>query len=73
MTNIDTLKGRLIEAVLCETKRMGITQKTLADLLDTTQPRVSNMLTGQLEKFSLDTLFKYVYDLGIKVEIHLGE
>lgn len=73
MTTIDILKMRLIRTMEGHATQKGWSQKELAVMLGTNQPRVSNMFNYQIDKFSLDTLFKYVYDLDIKVEVQLGE
>ncbi|WP_439648107.1 XRE family transcriptional regulator [Corynebacterium lemuris] len=43
------------------------TQKITAENLDLTQPRVSDLFTGKISKFSLDALG----NIGIKVGLHL--
>lgn len=68
-----SLKMLLIDCIYQYARSRGITQKALAETLGTTQPRVSNMLRYDLGKFSLDTLFKYVYDLDIEVKVIIGE
>lgn len=70
-TLLDMLKIRLIESIISETEKRGLTQKELADVLDTTQPRVSNMFHFFTDKFSLDSLFKYAYALDIRVRVTL--
>lgn len=70
---IDSLKLRIIDEIDAKTNAEGLSQKQIAALLDTTQPRVSNLFNYQIGKFSLDKLFQYMYLLDIKVEIHIGE
>lgn len=69
MNMIDNLKNRLIEAIVKEARKENLTQKQLAVVLDTTQPRISNMFQYEIAKFSLDTLFKYVYALNIQTQV----
>ncbi|HEY0704144.1 MAG TPA: XRE family transcriptional regulator [Candidatus Acidoferrales bacterium] len=37
----------------------GYSQAQLAELLDEHQPRISDLMTGKVSKFTLDTLFLY--------------
>ncbi len=47
----------------------GITQKQAAELLGVSQPRVSDLLKGKIEKFSIDMLVNMLASLGKKVTI----
>lgn len=70
---VASLKLLLVDSIFQYAQDKRMTQKTLAETLGTSQPRISNMLRYDLSKFSLDTLFKYVYDLDIRVKINVGE
>ncbi len=50
------------------TKR-GLTQGQAAKLLGVTQPRVSDLLRGRIDLFSVDTLIDMLASLGIGVKI----
>jgi predicted XRE-type DNA-binding protein len=41
----------------------GYTQAQLAEILDEHQPRISDLMTGKVSKFTLDTLFLYAAKL----------
>jgi predicted XRE-type DNA-binding protein len=47
----------------------GLTQAQAAKLLGTTQPKLSAAIRGQLSKFSLDRLFRFLNALGMSVRI----
>jgi predicted XRE-type DNA-binding protein len=47
----------------------GYTQQQLQAKLGTSQPRVSDLLRGKMNKFSLDTLVLYAELLGLHTEI----
>ena len=55
-----------IEFIL-KTRRM--TQVQAADLLGVSQPRVSNLLQGRIDKFTLGTLVNWLSKLGRRVEL----
>jgi predicted XRE-type DNA-binding protein len=46
-----------------------LTQVQMAELLGTTQPVVSDLVRGKLQKFSIERLFSYLEALGYDVEI----
>ncbi len=47
----------------------GLTQREVAELLGTTQPKVSALLSGKVEGFSLDRLVRYLNLLGEDIHI----
>ncbi len=44
-------------------------QQELQTLLDTTQPRISDLMRGKMSKFSLEMLVIYAEKLGLHTEI----
>lgn len=55
-----------IEAVLQERQ---LTQVAAAKLLGVSQPRVSNLLKGRIDKFTVDTLVNWLSKLDKHVEL----
>jgi predicted XRE-type DNA-binding protein len=47
----------------------GWTQKEAAEKLAVTQPRVSDIVNGKIDKFTLDMLFSMLDKLGFKTEL----
>lgn len=47
----------------------GLTQTKAGELLGVTQPRISNLVQGRIELFSIDSLVDMLARAGIKVEI----
>jgi predicted XRE-type DNA-binding protein len=47
----------------------GLTQREAAELLGTAQPRISALVSGNVEGFSLDRLVKYLNLLGEDIHI----
>lgn len=47
-------------------------QSEAAEKLGISQPRVSNMLNGKLDKFSIDTLLEMVFKMGYKLDMDLN-
>ena len=49
----------------------GFTQTQAAHVLGITQPRVSNLVAGKLDKFSLPGMIRLAIKAGLKIEISL--
>ena len=52
-------------------KASGVTQTQAAGLFGVTQPRVSDLMRGKIELFSLEALVDMVASAGMKVEVRL--
>jgi predicted XRE-type DNA-binding protein len=48
------------------------TQQEAAERLGVTQPRISDIVNGKIDKFTLDTLFSMLDKLGFKTEFTFG-
>jgi len=66
------LRAKLIREIRAKVTEAGWTQITIAEKLGVTQPRVSDLLTGKLSKFSLDSLVKMLARLGSDVELRVA-
>ena len=71
LANSDELlaKARLASTIADLIDERGLTQTEAAKLLETTQPKVSNLLNGRLEGFSLERLARFLNTLDRDVEI----
>jgi predicted XRE-type DNA-binding protein len=52
-------------------KTSGMTQKQAADQFGVTQPRISDLVRGKIELFSLESLVDMATAAGMKVEVRL--
>lgn len=50
----------------------GLTQTQAATLFGVTQPRVSDLVRGKIDRFSIDTLIAMLEHAGVRVQIILG-
>jgi predicted XRE-type DNA-binding protein len=55
---------------LIETR--GLTQAHAATLLGVTQPRISDLVRGKIDRFSIDTLVAMLGQAGVRVQILVG-
>jgi predicted XRE-type DNA-binding protein len=50
-------------------KEQGLTQAKAAKLLGVSQPRISDLIRGRIELFSIDTLVDMLATLGVSVTL----
>jgi predicted XRE-type DNA-binding protein len=53
--------------------RTGISQSEAAKLLGVTQPRISDLMRGKIDLFSLDTLVNMIGAAGLHVEMRVSD
>ncbi len=52
-------------------EQRGMTQKAAAKALGVTQPRISDLMRGRLDQFSIDTLVDMLAQLGLEVSVRV--
>ena len=57
--------SKLIEA-------RGLTQTQAASLFGVTQPRISDLVRGKIDRFSIDTLVAMLGHAGVRVQVIVG-
>ncbi len=50
----------------------GMTQAQAAAVFGVTQPRISDLVRGKIDRFSIDTLIAMLGHAGVKVQIIVG-
>lgn len=72
-TESANLEARSVLMVLLEKeiKKLKISQFEVAKLLNVKPPRISELLNGKIDKFSLDLLIVYLARLGKTVEFNI--
>ena len=63
------MKSELHSQIIKAAKRKGYTQADLQKRLDESQPRVSDLMTGKIARFSLEMLITYAEALGLRPQI----
>lgn len=48
-----------------------LTQSRAAKLFRVTQPRISDLVRGKIDLFSVDSLLAMLWHAGVKVELHV--
>jgi len=65
------LKSRLMVEIARHIKSMGITQAQAAKQMGVSQPRVSDLVNGKLDRFTIDMLVTMLSRIGLQVEVRL--
>ena len=50
----------------------GLTQAEAAEFFGVSQPRISDLVRGKIDRFSIDTLIAMLGHAGVRVQIVLG-
>ena len=66
------LRSELMITISETIKERGFKQQDAAELLHISQPRVSALLKGKINKFRLDTLVDLAHRLGLHVSINIA-
>ena len=67
------LRSALMIALKEQIERQGWTQAQAARRLGVTQPRVSDLMRGKIDRFGLDTLVNLAVTAGLHVEMRIAE
>lgn len=62
-------KAQLVSRISAIVEERGLSQAQAAEVLDATQPIVSNLMNGRLNGFSIERLLRFLNALGQEVEI----
>ena len=68
-----TARGMLMIAIEQRIREEGWTQTEAAARLHLTQPRVSDLLNGKINKFSLDALVNMLPPVGLAIDVRHTE
>lgn len=67
------LRAALMTALKDRLARNGISQAQAAELFGVTQPRVSDLVRGKIDRFGLDALVNMATAAGLQVELRILE
>jgi predicted XRE-type DNA-binding protein len=65
------LKSILMMEIERHIKNEGMTQQQAADKMGITQPRVSDLVCGKIDRFTIDMLVNMLSSLGLHLEVQL--
>ncbi|HCE9115064.1 TPA: XRE family transcriptional regulator [Escherichia coli] len=67
--NMISLKSKLIIILTELIREKGWSQRVAAERLGVSQPRVSNLMNGQISKFAIDTLLEMLCRIGFVMDV----
>src|ERR1700730_13857591 len=67
------MRAELHSSIVRVIKQRDYSQAKLAEMFDTDQPRISNLMRGKLANFNLETLVVYAETLGMKPQIKTNQ
>lgn len=67
--NMVSLKSKLIIILTELIREKGWSQKVAAQKLGVSQPRISNLMNGQLSKFAIDMLLEMLCKIGFIMDV----
>ena len=67
------IRARLLGAVIDAIKAHGWSQTETAERLGVTQPRISDLMRGKIDKFSIDTLANMAHQVGLRLDVRIAE
>lgn len=63
-------RAELMHAITEYIRNSGMTQAEAAKMLGVTQPRISDLMRGKIDSFSIDTLVNILAAAEIQMEMH---
>ncbi|MDH6267065.1 putative XRE-type DNA-binding protein [Rhizobium sp. SG_E_25_P2] len=67
-----TFRADVLLAIREQVRSWGLSQEKAAARLGVTRPRLSDLLRGQVDKFSLDALVNIATAAGLRLTIEVG-
>lgn len=65
------LRAMLMVELEKHIREKGLTQQRAAERLGVTQPRISDLMRGKIDLFSVDTLIAMLTHAGLKVDVRV--
>jgi predicted XRE-type DNA-binding protein len=72
LSPLDLLKAKVAVAISRHIQAADMTQAQVAEVLGIDQPKVSKLLRGRLDDFSLDRLVRYATVLGHGIDLKIS-
>lgn|SRR5690606_519720 len=69
---ITDIKVKLSEAITKVIQSKKLKQSEVQEILDIKQPRVSDLMNGKVDKFSIDSLLEYLNKIGYCLDVELN-
>ena len=67
------LRAKLMRAIIDHIARAGMSQAQAAKLMGVTQPRISDLVRGKIDLFSIDMLINMLAAAGLRVALKVAK
>jgi len=67
------IRSELMIAIRRLVENQQLKQTEAAELLGTTQPRISDLMRGKIDQFTIDSLVNMLSHAGVRVEVQLAK
>ena len=67
------IRSKLMIAIERYIAENDLTQTTAAEMMKTTQPRITNVVKGKIDKFTIDMLINMLANVGVAVDVRVPE
>ncbi len=65
------IRAEVMNALISHLENRKLTQAQAAKLLGVTQPRISDLMRGKIQLFSIDTLVNFLAAVGLRVDLRV--
>jgi predicted XRE-type DNA-binding protein len=66
------LRAKLMRAIISHIERRELSQAAAAKLMGVTQPRISDLVRGKIDLFSMDMLINMASAAGLHVDLRIA-
>jgi predicted XRE-type DNA-binding protein len=66
------LRAKLMRAIIAFVEREQLSQAEAAKLMGVTQPRISDLVRGKIDLFSIDMLVNMLTSAGVQVDVKIA-
>jgi predicted XRE-type DNA-binding protein len=66
------LRAKLMRAIIRHIEKRGLSQAAAAKLMGVTQPRISDLVRGKIDLFSIDMLINMASAVGLHVDLKIA-
>jgi predicted XRE-type DNA-binding protein len=67
------LRAKLMRAIIIRIEKKKLSQAAAAKLMGVTQPRISDLVRGKVDLFSIDTLITMASAVGLHVDLKIAK
>lgn len=71
MKQTDEIRAQIVESIRDYIRNSSLPQLQIAKIIGTTQPKISEIVTGNGKRFSMEKMMQYIVLLGGEITINI--